>query len=241
MSYQKGELVYEGKAKKIFNVIGFSDLVWMEFKDSLTAFNAQKKGSFPDKGLVNKKIACLIFEELEKHGVPHHLKEDINEYEVVCESLKIIPLEVVVRNILAGSTAQKFNIKDGTPLVKPLVEFFYKDDELGDPFINDEQALMMKAVADQSELDNLKVFALKINHILLQMFNEIGIQLVDFKLEFGKNKDGQILLGDEITPDSCRLWDKVTGEKLDKDRFRKDLGQVAESYHEVLRRLQQRK
>ncbi len=211
--------------------------MWIEFKDSLTAFNAQKKGSFEEKGVVNKRIALLTFRYLKSRGIPSHVVADLSEREMVCEKLSIIPLEVVVRNWLAGSTAKKFALDEGTALEKPLVEFYYKKDELNDPFVSDDQALMLKTVEKQETLNELKIKALEVNKALSDFFKAIGIRLIDFKIEFGFDKNGKILLGDEITPDSCRLWDLATLEKLDKDRFRRDLGKVAESYLEVLNRI----
>lgn len=237
MNYKKGEFLYEGKAKRIFQVKGENDLLWIEFKDSLTAFNAQKKGSFEEKGVVNKRIALLTFRYLKSRGIPSHVVADLSEREMVCEKLSIIPLEVVVRNWLAGSTAKKFGLDEGTALEQPLVEFYYKKDELNDPFVSDDQALMLKTVEKQETLNELKIKALEVNMALSEFFKAIGIRLIDFKIEFGFDKNGKILLGDEITPDSCRLWDLETLEKLDKDRFRRDLGKVAESYLEVLNRI----
>lgn len=238
MGYEKSEFIYEGKAKRIFSVAGDDSKVWLEFKDDLTAFNAEKKGSFTNKGVVNRNIASLIFNYLDRYKVPHHWIENIGEREMVVQKVSIIPLEVVVRNILAGSTAKKFAIEEGTPLAEPLVEFFYKKDELGDPFVSDDQALMLKASSSQEQLDRLKAMAREINLFLIKLFEGAGIRLVDFKLEFGTIEDGTIVLADEITPDSCRLWDKKTNEKLDKDRFRRDLGKIDESYQAVLERLQ---
>ena len=234
---EKGELLYEGKAKKIFIIPDQDDLVWVEFKDSLTAFNGEKKTEMSDKGRMNGLITTLIFHNLQEQGVPTHLKEVVSDSEMICQKVDIIPLEVVVRNVLAGSTAKKFHIAEGTALEKPLVEFYYKDDDLGDPFISDEQALMLKAANSQEELNELKEKALQVNSHLQTLFAKTGIQLVDFKLEYGKDSQGNILLADEITPDTCRLWDKETGEKLDKDRYRRDLGNVIESYQEVYKRL----
>lgn len=240
MSYKKGAALYEGKAKKLFEVEGHPELVWMEFKDSLTAFNAQKKGSFTGKGLLNRNLASFIFRYLVREGVGSHWRQDMGERDMVCERVAIIPLEVVVRNRLAGSTAKKFNIEEGLVLEQPLVEFYFKDDALNDPFLSDDQALMMKAAKSQAELEELKKRGLKVNAALKRMFFEMGIDLVDFKIEFGRTKSGDIVLADEITPDSCRLWDLKTGEKLDKDRFRRDLGRVEESYQEVWERMQTR-
>lgn len=239
MSFKKSDLLYEGKAKKIFKVEGREDLVWVDYKDSLTAFNAQKKSSFEGKGEINKEITDILFSELKKRGVPHHLVENVGLKEVVCLKVEIIPLEVVVRNTLAGSTAKKLGIEEGRKLEKPLVEFYYKDDALGDPFVSDDQALLLEAAGSQEELNQMKEFALKINQVLKDVFNSIGIDLIDFKIELGRTPDGKIILADEITPDTCRLWDQKTGEKLDKDRFRRDLGKIKESYEEVLNRLKQ--
>lgn len=237
MDKVKGDLLYEGKAKKMYNVPGQDDLVWVEYKDSLTAFNAQKKSSFSGKGAINAAITSLLYARLEKEGVATHFVESVNEHEMVCRKVKVIPLEVVTRNRLAGSTAKKLGQEEGTPLTAPLVEFYYKDDALGDPFISDDQALVMKTVNRREELDELRNAALKINNVLKKIFLEAGLELIDFKLEFGRTAKGQLLLADEISPDTCRLWDTKTGEKLDKDRFRRDLGRVEESYAEVLKRL----
>lgn len=234
----KGPMLYEGKAKKMYAVTGHDDLVWVEYKDSLTAFNAQKKSSFSGKGAINAQITALLYQKLQAAGIRTHLKEVINDHEMVCEKLSIIPLEVVTRNRLAGSTAKKLGKEEGTPLKEPLVEFYYKDDALGDPFISDDQAMVMGAVSRREDLQTLKDQALKVNGVLRQEFARAGLELIDFKLEFGRAQDGSIVLGDEVSPDTCRLWDVKTQEKFDKDRFRRDLGKVEESYQEVLRRLQ---
>lgn len=232
--HRKGELLYEGKAKRLYAVTGQPDLVWQEFKDSLTAFNAQKKGSFENKGAVNRDITSLVFRFLVSRGVRSHWVADVGEREQVTRRLNMLKVEVVVRNVLAGSTAKKFGFEEGSPLATPLTEFYYKDDALNDPFISDEQALMLKIVATQAELNELKRIALDVNRALTEFFAAVGLQLVDFKIEFGRDpKTGGILLADEITPDSCRLWDQVTREKMDKDRFRRDLGGVKESYEKV--------
>ena len=237
MTYSKGAMIYEGKAKRLFEVEGHPEWILQEFKDSLTAFNALKKGSFDGKGRVNRDITSLVFRFLEKRGLPSHRLADVGTNEMVTEKLDMLKVEVVVRNVLAGSTAKKFGLEEGTPLEKPLVEFYYKDDVLADPFISDDQALMMKVVKTQSELDELKSIALKVNAGLIEFFGAANLKLVDFKIELGRTKDGRTVLADEITPDSCRLWDKLTGEKMDKDRFRRDLGNVQESYVEVATRL----
>lgn len=229
-------LLYEGKAKKIFNIPGEPQNVLMEFKDSLTAFNAQKKGSFEAKGVINRDIAAFIFNYLAKKGVKSHFIENVGERGMKTRRVEIVPLEVVVRNTLAGSTAKKMGRDEGEKLAKPLVEFYFKKDELNDPFVSDDQILAFN-IADEKTIAELKRQALLINAAILEMFENIGIKLVDFKVEFGKSAEGEILLADEITPDCCRLWDLKTGEKMDKDRFRRDLGNIDQYYQEVLQRL----
>lgn len=238
MNFEKGELLYEGKAKRLYKVVGRDDLIWQEFKDSLTAFNALKKGEFEGKGQLNRDITSLIYRLLEKRGVKTHRVADLGTRDMITRKLKMLKLEVVIRNVLAGSTAKKFNIEEGAPLEKPLLEFFYKEDALADPFISDEQALMLKVVSDQRDLDKVKVQALAINTALKEIFDAVGIKLIDFKIEFGVDTSGEPILADEITPDSCRLWDKQTNEKMDKDRFRRDLGSIKENYEQVCQRLQ---
>ncbi len=228
-------LLYEGKAKKVFEWNANSYL--LEFKDSLTAFNALKKGSFPDKGKINRDIAALIFEYFKAKSIKSHYQAKHGETGMLVDKVKIIPLEVVVRNILAGSTAKKLGLAEGLVLKKPLVEFYFKNDELQDPFMSDDQVLMMD-ILNEKEILEVKALALKVNQVLQVLFLKTGIKLVDFKIEFGKNESGEILLADEITPDCCRLWDEKSNEKMDKDRFRRDLGNIQESYEEVLKRLQ---
>lgn len=228
-------LLYEGKAKKIYDTDD-SQVVLMEFKDSLTAFNAQKKGSFDGKGAMNRDIASIIFKMLLKKGIPSHFIEDIGPCTMKTRRVDIIPLEVVVRNILAGSTAKKMGRTEGEILPHPLVEFYFKKDELNDPFMSEDQILVFGIASDEA-IKALKTKALRINEALKDMFHKIGITLVDFKVEFGKTLNGEILLADEITPDCCRLWDQKTGEKMDKDRFRRDLGSIDAYYAEVLKRL----
>lgn len=236
----KGELLYEGKAKKIYDIPGEKNSIWVEYKDDLTAFNAQKKGSFAGKGTINARITSLIYRYLNSRGIKTHLISEPSEREMICQKLEIIPLEVVTRNRLAGSTAKKFGIEEGASLAKPLVEFYYKNDALNDPFISDDQALMMKAAKDQIELNQLKTMALQINSELIQFFKAVGLELIDFKLEFGRTSSGEILLGDEISPDTCRLWDVKTQQKMDKDVFRRDLGNVQNTYENVLGRLKEK-
>jgi len=235
-NYQKAELLYEGKAKKLYSLAGHKNLLLQEFKDDATAFNALKKGTIRNKGVINNQISAHIFKYLEKHGVKTHFVKVVSENEMVVRKLKIIPIEVVVRNIAAGSLLKKTNLKEGQVLSKPIVEFYYKDDALGDPLINDSHALAMK-LAKPAELKALRKLAEKINSKLKPFFKKRNLKLVDFKLEFGKDKKGRVLLGDEITPDTCRLWDSDTNEKLDKDRFRFDLGNVDETYVEVRKRV----
>lgn len=233
----KDKLIYEGKAKKMWSVKEDDDLLIAEFKDSLTAFNGVKKAEENGKGALNNKISTEIFKLLEKHGIKTDLVKKIDDINQVVRKCKIIPLEVVVRNIATGSLTKRLGIKDGTILPFTLVEFCYKNDELNDPILNDEHCLLLDAVKTKDELEILKTEAKKINKILKDFFDKKDLKLVDFKIEFGKTKDGEIILADEISPDSCRFWDKNTNEKLDKDRFRQDLGNVKVAYEEVLRRI----
>jgi len=238
MSQSPGQLLYEGKAKKIY-ASSQPEVLRVEFKNSLTAFNALKKGSFDNKGELNRNIASLLFRALAKAGIKSHWISDEGTNDMIVHQVKIIPLEVVIRNILAGSTAKKLGIEEGRVLQQPLVEFYFKDDALADPFVSDDQILML-GIASPEDLQELKRLGLKINESLKAIFLQTGISLVDFKVEFGKNTEGKILLADEITPDCCRLWDLKTNEKLDKDRFRRDLGNIKESYEEVLKRLKEK-
>lgn len=231
---EKREKMYEGKAKIIYATDN-PDLVWLEYKDSATAFNGLKKGTIEDKGIYNVRISAVLFEYLEKLGVPTHHHEMISDREMVAKKLEIIPVEVVVRNKVAGSLATRIGQPEGTPLAKPILEFYYKDDDLGDPMVNEYHVEVMNW-ATKEEMNAIKEMAVKINEALTSFFAEKGIDLIDFKLEFGRYH-GQVLLGDEISPDTCRFWDKKTGEKLDKDRFRRDLGNVEDAYQEVLRRV----
>lgn len=233
----KDKLIYEGKAKKMWSVKEDDDFLIAEFKDSLTAFNGVKKAEESGKGALNNKISTEIFKLLEKHGIKTDLVKKIDDINQVVRKCKIIPLEVVVRNIATGSLTKRLGIKDGTILPFTLVEFCYKNDELNDPILNDEHCLLLDAVKTKDELEILKTEAKKINKILKDFFDKKDLKLVDFKIEFGKTKDGEIILADEISPDSCRFWDKNTNEKLDKDRFRQDLGNVKVAYEEVLRRI----
>ncbi len=233
----KDKLIYEGKAKKMWSVKEDDDLLIAEFKDSLTAFNGVKKAEESGKGALNNKISTEIFKLLEKNGIKTDLVKKIDDTNQVVRKCKIIPLEVVVRNIATGSLTKRLGIKDGTILPFTLVEFCYKNDELNDPILNDDHCLLLDAVKTKDELEILKAEAKKINKILKDFFDKKDLKLVDFKIEFGKTKDGEIILADEISPDSCRFWDKNTNEKLDKDRFRQDIGSVKVAYEEVLRRI----
>lgn len=237
MTQSKGKLLYEGKAKKVYEVPGNAELVWIEYKNDLTAFNAQKRGSFDGKGRINARITSLVYNYLKTKKVNTHLVSEPSETEMICRRLTIVPLEVVTRNRMAGSTAKKFGIEEGTRMERPLVEFYLKNDALGDPFVSDDQALMLKTVKAASELQELKAAALRINDALIPFFASTGLELIDFKLEFGRDSGNELILGDEISPDTCRLWDAKTGEKMDKDRFRRDLGNVQGTYENVLERL----
>lgn len=232
---QPPELLYEGKAKKVFRT-DIVDQYFLEFKDSLTAFNALKKGTFENKGQVNRDIAARLFEYLKNRGVESHFVRSEGTNGMIVKKVSIIPFEVVVRNILAGSTAKKLGMDEGVILSEPLVEFYLKNDELADPFVSEEQIRIIYKI-EQVIMQEIKNYALKINEHLKELFLDIGIKLIDFKVEFGKDDKGKILLADEITPDCCRLWDIITNEKLDKDRFRRDLGSVKESYEDVKKRL----
>lgn len=234
--YKKLNQIYEGKAKKLYSLKGYPNILLQKFKDDATAFNAQKRGSILNKGTINCELTNYIFKYLAKKGVKNHFIEQISPDEMIIKRLKIVPIEVVVRNIAAGSLLKKTNFKEGYRLTKPIIEFYYKDDALGDPMISDSHALAMK-IATENDLKTLKQMAEKINSLLKPFFLKRGLKLVDFKLEFGKDSTGRIMLGDEITPDTCRLWDKKTNQKLDKDRFRFDLGGVNEAYAEVRKRI----
>ncbi|HET6511003.1 MAG TPA: phosphoribosylaminoimidazolesuccinocarboxamide synthase, partial [Candidatus Kapabacteria bacterium] len=234
-SPQKGKLLYEGKAKKVWEVVGDPDLVIQEFKDDATAFNGVKRGSWAHKGEVNNQMACFLFQKLESKGIKTHFVEQLAPNEMLIKRLEIVPLEVIVRNLAAGSFVKRYGAEEGREFAEPTFEFSYKKDELGDPLINDSHALAL-GIATEKEIEEIRSKALMVNTILKEFFRERGILLVDFKLEFGKHK-GEILLGDEISPDTCRFWDAVTRKKLDKDRFRQDLGGVEEAYAEILQRV----
>lgn len=231
---KKLEMLYEGKAKRVYSTDA-DDIVIVEYKDDATAFNGLKKGTIVGKGIVNNKMTNHLFALLEKEGVPTHLVEELSDRETAVKKVDIVPLEVIVRNVSAGSFSKKLGIEEGRQLLVPTLEFSYKNDELGDPFINDYYALAL-GLATQEEIDKITELVFKVNSFLCKYFKELGMKLIDFKVEFGRFKD-QIILADEISPDTCRLWDLETNEKLDKDRFRRDLGNVEDAYQEVLKRL----
>jgi len=228
-------LLYEGKAKKVF-ATSDPGVVRVLYKDDATAFNGEKRGTIAGKGAINNQVSNLLFRYLEEHGVPTHFVEEISDRETLVRKVEIIPLEVVVRNIAAGSFSKRFGIEEGTPLERPLIEFYYKNDALGDPLVTDDHALILH-LATADDLAELRRLALAVNDLLVRRFRAAGLILVDFKLEFGRLPSGEIVLADEISPDTCRLWDERTREKLDKDRFRRDLGGVEEAYQEVWARL----
>ena len=228
-------MLYEGKAKKVFATENPNEVV-IYYKDDATAFNGLKKGTIMDKGIMNNTITTFFFDLLGKNGIPHHQIKKLSERESLCKKVHIIPLEVVTRNIAAGSLAKKMGVEEGYVLKKPIIEFCYKNDDLGDPMINDDYAEAF-GIATDAQVQEIKALTLKINDILKKFLAERKIRLVDFKMEFGTDADGKVILADEITPDTARLWDWDTNEKLDKDRFRRDLGNVEEAYHEVIRRL----
>lgn len=234
---QKGELLYEGKGKKMWSVVNSDDLLIAEFKDDLTAFNGEKKSQEEGKGALNNKISTQLFNLLSQKGIKTAYIETISETEQVVKKCKIIPIEVVVRNIATGSLSKRLALKEGQELPFTLVEFYYKNDDLGDPLINDEHCLILDLVKSENDIERLRHIAREINTVLYKFFDERNLRLVDFKVEFGTDKDGNILLADEISPDCCRFWDKNTNEKMDKDRFRQDLGGLKVAYEEVLKRI----
>lgn len=231
---EKLEQLYEGKAKKVFKTED-PDVLIVDYKDDATAFNGVKKGTIVGKGAINNRMTNFLFKRLEKEGVPTHFVEELSDRETAVKAVEIVPLEVIIRNVAAGSFSKKLAIEEGTQLKQPTLEFSYKNDDLGDPFINSYYALGM-GIATQEEIDAITKYAFKVNEVLIDYFKNIGIRLIDFKIEFGRYK-GQIILADEISPDTCRLWDINTNEKLDKDRFRRDLGNVEDAYQEVFKRL----
>ena len=231
----KGEMMYEGKAKKVYAVADDDKLCIVDYKDDATAFNGQKKGTIVGKGVVNNRMSNMLFQLLEAKGVKTHFVKELSERETLVKKVKIVPLEVIVRNIAAGSLSKKLGIPEGTPLKSTVLEFCYKDDDLGDPMVN-EYHILAAGYASKEDIDTITKMAFQVNEVLVEFFKTINIELVDFKLEFGYC-DGEIILADEISPDTCRLWDVNTHEKLDKDRFRRDMGGVEDAYKEVFARL----
>ena len=229
------EQLYEGKAKKVFKTAD-ADVYMVQYKDDATAFNGAKKGSISDKGIVNNKMSNRIMQQLEKAGIPTHYIEQLSDRETLVKRVEIVPLEVIVRTVTAGSFAKRFGVEEGLQLKNPTLEFCYKNDDLDDPMINNYQITALELATEQ-ELATIADLAFKVNAELIKIFAAVNIRLVDFKIEFGRLDDGTIILADEISPDTCRLWDMDTNEKLDKDRFRRDLGGEVEAYQEVARRL----
>ncbi|MGN1319933.1 MAG: phosphoribosylaminoimidazolesuccinocarboxamide synthase [Acutalibacteraceae bacterium] len=231
----KKEQLYEGKAKKVFMTDDPERLI-VSYKDDATALNGLKKGTIVGKGVINNKMSNLLMQRLEKAGIPTHFIEELNDRETLVKKVSIVPLEVIIRNIAAGSFSKRYGVEEGVVFDEPTIEFSYKNDELGDPLINDYHALALK-LATKEEIETIKKYAFGVNEQLKAFWAECGITIVDFKLEFGKVADGSIVLADEISPDTCRLWDSKTHEKLDKDRFRRDLGGAEEAYAEAMKRL----
>lgn len=232
---EKKEQLYEGKAKKVF-ATDDANLVIVDYKDDATAFNGEKKGTITGKGVINNVMSNHMFQLLEQQGVPTHFVEQLSERETLVKKVSIVPLEVIIRNISAGSFAKRFGVEEGIVFDEPTIEFSYKNDELGDPLMNAYHAIALKT-ATREEIETIKAMAFKVNEVMKQYFDTLNVILVDFKLEFGKTADGKIVLADEISPDTCRLWDKTTKEKLDKDRFRRDMGGVEEAYQEIMKRV----
>lgn len=232
---EKLEQLYEGKAKKVFKTSD-ENLCIVSYKDDATAFNGLKKGTITGKGVINNRVTNHLMSLIEKEGIPTHFVKELSDRETLVKKVTIVPLEVIVRNIAAGSLSKRLGIPEGVKMKRTVLEFCYKDDELGDPMVNEYHILAME-YASKEELELISDYSLKINRILSDYLKEVNIELIDFKLEFGKTSDGTIVLADEISPDTCRFWDSVSGEKLDKDRFRRDLGNVEEAYEEILKRL----
>ena len=234
---QKLEQLYEGKAKKVFSTED-ANLVIVSYKDDATAFNGLKKGTIAGKGAINNLMTNLLMQKIEAAGIPTHFVEQLNERETLVKKVHIVPLEVIVRNVAAGSLAKRLGLPEGTKLQKTVLEYCYKNDELGDPMVNEYHIAAMGWASDE-EMEKIASYSLRINDLLVEYFKKRNVDLIDFKLEFGITNDGTLVLADEISPDTCRFWDSVTHEKLDKDRFRRDLGNVEEAYQEMLKRLTQ--
>lgn len=235
---EKGKMLYEGKAKKVFTTKD-DQVLLIEYKNSLTAFNAQKKAEMEGKGVLNNLISSTIFKFLTDNGIPNHFIEKIDDNHQTVKKVEITPVEVVTRNITTGTLCKRLGVPEGTKLPYPLVELYLKSDELGDPIITEDHAILFNW-SNRKELDMIKEITLRVNSLLTEYFKELGIILVDFKLEFGRDSEGNLLLADEVSPDTCRFWDVTSGEKLDKDRFRKDLGNVLGAYEEIWKRISSR-
>lgn len=232
---KKFEMLYEGKAKQIFRTENENEVI-VHYKDDATAFNGEKKAQIDNKGILNNAITSMIFEMLNKEGIKTHFIEKLNERDQLCKKVSIVPLEVIVRNVAAGSMAKRLGLEEGHKLKTTVFELSYKDDELGDPLINDYHAVGIGATTFE-ELNKIYEMTDKINNLLKEFFKKQNIDLIDFKIEFGRDENGEVILADEISPDTCRFWDSITGEKLDKDRFRRDMGNVEEAYIEILNRI----
>jgi len=232
---KKLEQIYEGKAKKVFKTDN-PELLIVDYKDDATAFNGEKKGTIVGKGVINNRVTNHLMKLLESKGIPTHFVEEISERETVVKKVQIVMLEVIVRNIAAGSLSKRLGLPEGTKMASTVLEYCYKDDALGDPMVNDYHIAALN-LATKAELEKISDYSFKINKILSEYLKDLGIELIDFKLEFGRTSDGTIILADEISPDTCRFWDSKTHEKLDKDRFRRDLGGVEDAYKEILKRL----
>ncbi len=232
---EKTTQLYEGKAKKVF-ATDDPELVIVSYKDDATALDGLKRGTIVGKGAINNRMSNYLMQILEKNGVPTHFVEELNDRETVVKKVSIVPLEVIIRNISAGSFAKRYGVEEGIVFAEPTIEFSYKNDDLHDPLINDYHALAL-GLATKEEIETIKRYAFKVNEVMKEYFKGLGVTLVDFKLEFGKTADGKIVLADEISPDTCRFWDSKTNEKLDKDRFRRDMGGVEDAYKEMMRRV----
>ena len=235
MTAEKKELLYEGKAKKVFATTD-PEVLYVSYKDDATAFNGLKKGTISGKGAINNRVSNYMMEILEKEGVPTHLVKELSDRDTLVKRVEIVPLEVIIRNISAGSFSKRYGVEEGIVFDEPTIEFSYKNDDLGDPLINSYHAVALK-IATKEDIETIKVLAFRVNDVMKRFFKNIGVDLVDFKLEFGKTSDGTVILADEISPDTCRFWDSTTHEKLDKDRFRRDLGNVEGAYHEMMKRI----
>lgn len=232
---ERGKQLYEGKAKKVFETDDPSILL-VSYKDDATAFNGIKKGTIAGKGAINNKVTNFMMQMLEKAGVPTHYVRELSDRETLVKRVSIVPLEVIIRNVSAGSFAKRYGVEEGIVFAEPTIEFSYKNDELGDPLINSYHAIAL-SLATRDEIETIKKYAFRVNEVMKEFFLGINVRLIDFKLEFGKLPDGTIVLADEISPDTCRFWDATTGEKLDKDRFRRDLGGVEAAYNEMMKRI----